>query len=259
MAPIKSTEFIHKSSYIQMPRSIWNSDLSLEAVCLYTYLLDLSKLSEKNGHRDEEGIYVFCTLETASQQLRCGEKKTIRVFKELLEKQLLVRKRRGNNLSNIYYVSPPLEEHTEAPHNDPIPGTTPDPVPSPSLSLVQQAEKVIGNCQNDNSLSMGGVKIDLSELSNRQLRNCQNDKMELSKRQSNNNNSNNNNTNNNDFNNAVAECERDIEFLRSLKQLPALMQRIRIDQRLRDSVRGEVDAHQLYRAVDKLREKVDTV
>ncbi len=264
MAPIKSTEFIHKSSYIQVPRSIWNSDLSLEAVCLYAYLLDLSKLSEKNGNCDDDGIYVFCTLDTASQQLRCGKKKAIRIFKELLEKQLLTRKRRGKNLANVYYVSPPPEEHRKPAESAPAPDTAPDttlapaPVFSPPLSLIQQAEKVIGKCQNDTSLSMGGIKIDLSELSNRHLRNYQNDNREVSKRHPNNNNYNNNKQNNNDFNNAVADCECDFEFLKSLQPLPRLFRRIQIDQRLRASMNEvEVDNSLLYQAVERLVEKID--
>ena len=111
MAPIQNTEFIHKTSYLQLPRSIWNSELSLEAVCLYTYLLDLSKLSEKNGNIDEKGIYVFCTLETAAEQLRCKRKKALSTFNELLGAGLISKIQRGKNKPNLYYINPPVEEN----------------------------------------------------------------------------------------------------------------------------------------------------
>ena len=147
MAPIQNTEFIHKTSYLQLPRSIWNSELSLEAVCLYTYLLDLSKLSEKNGNIDEKGIYVFCTLETAAEQLRCERKKALRAFKELIGEELLHKVYRGRNTSNLYYISAPPQEMVPVITEEPpaVPVTAPAPVPKPVLAEVPTTTVNLGD------------------------------------------------------------------------------------------------------------------
>ena len=106
---LQSTEFLREKPFIQLPKSINSMDMSSDAKLLYANLADLLKISELNNHRDERGLYVFCSLEYIQQVLGCGEGKATKTLKELEEKKLIAKKRMGQGKSNRYYMFAPPE------------------------------------------------------------------------------------------------------------------------------------------------------
>ena len=105
-----STEAIYQQSYLTIPRSVFcDESLSLEAMVLYGFLLDRTKLSERNRLQDEQGLFVFCTIEEACKVLRAGRCKVMQVFEELVEKKMLFRFRQGQRKANKYYIVLPSE------------------------------------------------------------------------------------------------------------------------------------------------------
>ena len=105
-----STEAIYQQSYLTIPRSVFcDESLSLEAMVLYGFLLDRTKLSERNHLQDEQGLFVFCTIEEACKVLRAGRCKVMQVFEELVEKKMLFRFRQGQRKANKYYIVLPSE------------------------------------------------------------------------------------------------------------------------------------------------------
>ena len=101
---IQPKEYLAERPFLQMPLEIWNSELSLHAKCLYMTLMNRGKLSEINGHQDEEGVYAFCTIEQAAKELSCKRDKAMKTFRELEEAGLIVRVKRGAMRSNYYYL-----------------------------------------------------------------------------------------------------------------------------------------------------------
>ena len=105
-----STDAIYQQSYLTIPRSVFcDESLSLEAMVLYGFLLDRTKLSERNRLQDEQGLFVFCTIEEACKVLRAGRCKVMQVFEELVEKKMLFRFRQGQRKANKYYIVLPSE------------------------------------------------------------------------------------------------------------------------------------------------------
>ncbi len=109
-----------REGFMMMPLRVWNSELSRDAACLYMFLLNRCCLSEKNGLRDERGVYVFCTHETAARELRCSRRTALKLFTELEESGFLSKYSRGLGKANQYYLSyagPPAkrEEKTSVP------------------------------------------------------------------------------------------------------------------------------------------------
>ena len=101
------------------------ADLSSDAKILYTILLSLTELSEKNGWRDTEGqVYVICTVKKTMELLRCASGKAVKVLRELDEESgagLIRRIRCGQgNPDRIYVRYPVTELYDEKPssHED---------------------------------------------------------------------------------------------------------------------------------------------
>ena len=70
--------------------------VSTDAKMLYGLLLDRMHLSAKNGWTDKRGrIYQFFTVKEAQEKLRFGHEKICRLFSELEQADLIVRKRQG--------------------------------------------------------------------------------------------------------------------------------------------------------------------
>lgn len=110
---LQSTEFLREKPFIQLPKSINSMDMSSDAKLLYANLADLLKISELNNHRDERGLYVFCSLEYIQQVLGCSQSKAVRILKELERNNLLRRRRMGQGKSNRYYLYVPVKTETE--------------------------------------------------------------------------------------------------------------------------------------------------
>lgn len=92
--------------FIKLPCAIFDSRLSPLAKLLYAYLLNLSTLSAKNGLSDERGVYVFCTLEQASEMLDCSRNTARKHFKQLDEQGLIKRQFRDGEAFRIYLPDP---------------------------------------------------------------------------------------------------------------------------------------------------------
>lgn len=99
--------------YLQMPRILLTNDyfkdLSIDAVILYTLLLDTYKLSTKNNWRDEEGkVYIKFSIGRICEFLRCKTNKAIKVLKELDDENglgLIHIKKQKQGLPNLIYVN----------------------------------------------------------------------------------------------------------------------------------------------------------
>ena len=72
---------------------------------LYGLLLDQMHLSAKNGWIDKRGrIYQFITVKEAQEKLGFGHEKICKLFSELEQTDLIVRKRQGQGKPNIIYL-----------------------------------------------------------------------------------------------------------------------------------------------------------
>ncbi len=94
-----------KDTFMQLPMSLWNSELSRDAVCLGTFLLNRCKLSELNDLRDEKGIYVFCTIDTAAKELRCSKATASKIFNELEKNGFITKASQGVGKATRYYLN----------------------------------------------------------------------------------------------------------------------------------------------------------
>lgn len=95
-----------EQGYIKVPKALLSEayhDISPAARLLYIRLLDLSTLSEKNGLTDENGRYVYCSVQQAQEILGCGHDKVGRVYRELEKAALIRRKKQGLGKADRIY------------------------------------------------------------------------------------------------------------------------------------------------------------
>ncbi len=92
-------------SFIKFPRALVDSEqfrhISIEARTLLAMILDRHYLSEINAERftDENGkIFNYYTVDEVCKKLSCCKTKCVRIFKELEEKNMIIRNRK-NRLS----------------------------------------------------------------------------------------------------------------------------------------------------------------
>ena len=72
---------------------------------LYRLLLARLHLSAKNGWTDKRGrVYQFFTVKEAQEKLRFGHEKICRLFSELEQADLILRKRQGQGKPSIIYL-----------------------------------------------------------------------------------------------------------------------------------------------------------
>lgn len=73
---------------------------------LYGLLLDRMHLSVKNGWTDERlgRVYQFFAVKEAQDKLRFGHEKICKLFSELEQVDLIVRKRQGQGKPSIIYL-----------------------------------------------------------------------------------------------------------------------------------------------------------
>ena len=72
---------------------------------LYGLLLDRMHLSAQNGWTDRRGrIYQFFNIKEAQEKLCFGHEKICRLFSELEQAVLIVRKRQGQGKPSILYL-----------------------------------------------------------------------------------------------------------------------------------------------------------
>lgn len=95
-----------EQGYIKVPKALLSEayhDISPAARLLYIRLLDLATLSEKNGLTDENGLYVYCSVQQAQEILGCGHDKVGRVYRELEKAALIRRKKQGLGKADRIY------------------------------------------------------------------------------------------------------------------------------------------------------------
>lgn len=103
---------IRMMSFIRIPKSLLEEPLfqviSVEAVLLYSLLLDRLEISLTNDWFDEHGhAYVIYTLKEIQKVMRCGHDKAIRMLRELDTEHgigLIERIRVGQGQPSIIYV-----------------------------------------------------------------------------------------------------------------------------------------------------------
>ena len=96
-------------SFYRVPKALFQYEyfngISTDAKLLYGLLLDRLDLSVKNRWADEEGhAYIFFKIEAVQEQLGCGNKKAVRLMKELEEAGLISKKKQFNQQPDIIYV-----------------------------------------------------------------------------------------------------------------------------------------------------------
>ena len=96
--------------FYQVPKELFTNNLykeklSLEAKITYSFLLDRLELSRENNWYNEKGeIYLIYTREELQNKLNLSEKTVIKVFRELLNSNLIFEKRQGLGKPNLIYV-----------------------------------------------------------------------------------------------------------------------------------------------------------
>lgn len=95
--------------FYKVPKALFTEEkykpVSTDAKMLYGLLLDRMHLSAKNGWTDKRGrIYQFFTVKEAQEKLRFGHEKICRLFSELEQADLILRKRQGQGKPNIIYL-----------------------------------------------------------------------------------------------------------------------------------------------------------
>lgn len=95
--------------FYKVPKALFTEEkynpVSTDAKMLYGLLLDRMHLSAKNGWTDKHGrIYQFFTVKEAQEKLRFGHEKICRLFSELEQADLIVRKRQGQGKPSIIYL-----------------------------------------------------------------------------------------------------------------------------------------------------------
>ena len=83
--------------FYKVPKALFTEEkynpVSTDAKMLYGLLLDRMHLSAKNGWTDKRGrIYQFFTVKEAQEKLRFGHEKICRLFSELEQADLILRK-----------------------------------------------------------------------------------------------------------------------------------------------------------------------
>ena len=99
-----------EDKFVKIPKAMLGKytkfpGLSLGAVYLYSLLRDRQELADRYNDPESDGRRpIYFTVEEAMKVMNCGNKKAIRVFRELEERQLIERKRQGMNRPNKIYV-----------------------------------------------------------------------------------------------------------------------------------------------------------
>ena len=133
--------------FYQIPKELFTNNLykeklSLEAKITYSFLLDRLELSRENNWYNEKGeIYLIYTREELQNKLNLSEKTVIKVFRELLNSNLIFEKRQGLGKTNLIYVGKIKYE---------------------SIPDIQEQEEV--QFQNSKICSSIGVKNSVKEL-----------------------------------------------------------------------------------------------
>ena len=143
--------------FYQVPKELFTNNLykeklSLEAKITYSFLLDRLELSRENNWYNEKGeIYLIYTREELQNKLNLSDKTVTKVFRELLNSNLIFEKRQGLGKPNLIYVGKIKYE---------------------SIPDIQEQEKI--QFQNRKIYDSIGVKSSVKELKKVQAINTDN-------------------------------------------------------------------------------------
>ena len=95
--------------FYRVPQALFTDEkfrkISCESKLLYGFLLDRCGLSRKSKWCDEDGkLYVFFKQEEACEKLNIGKNKAVKIFGELEQTGLIVRKKQGQGKPTKIYV-----------------------------------------------------------------------------------------------------------------------------------------------------------
>lgn len=133
--------------FYQVPKELFTNNLykeklSLEAKITYSFLLDRLELSRENNWYNEKGeIYLIYKREELQNKLNLSDKTVTKVFRELVNLNLIFEKRQGLGKPNLIYVGKIKYE---------------------SIQDIQEQEEV--QFQNSKICSSIGVKNSVKEL-----------------------------------------------------------------------------------------------
>lgn len=92
-------------NFVQIPVELLKRhDISANAKILYALMLDRSNLSKKNGWTDQQGIYIYYTIDEVQKTLDVSRSTAQRIIKELISTGLIIRMPQGQNKPYKIYV-----------------------------------------------------------------------------------------------------------------------------------------------------------
>lgn len=121
--------------------------ISNDAKIAYAILLDRLELSIKNNWFDDKGrIFFIYTIKELETILNCGNKKVIKIKKELTDVGLLDQKRQGLNKPNLMYLIKPIVTINDIYGNKKTTSKS-----SESMYDKEMSKRHIQKCRNDTS------------------------------------------------------------------------------------------------------------
>lgn len=136
-------------AFYQIPKILMTNnrykEMSDSAKILFGLMLSRMSLSRKNQWLDEEcRVYIIYSVEDAMADMNCGNKKVIKLMKELESFRLIFRKRQGQGKPSIIY---------------PLDFAKTDKTDEENAENTANSQK----CQNDTSRSVKGTSQEVSK------------------------------------------------------------------------------------------------
>lgn len=191
-------------SYIRIPKMFINGQfakLSLAAKFLYGLILDRLSLSVQNGWLDNENVpYAYYSIDSAAEDLGCKRDYVMKIFRELEENTLIIRKRQGNGKPSRVYITAfqkSLRPTSDAEQNTMRPTSEVEQMSiRPTLEPSNQSLWPTSDGeQNTMSPTSGGADVDENDPRSRCGRLCEVDETDCNKT----------NKNNTEYNNTLTE------------------------------------------------------
>ena len=92
-------------NFVQIPTELLRrNDISANAKILYALMLDRRNLSKKNGWTDQQGIYIYYTIDEVQKTLDVSKSTAQRLMRELTRVGLIVRTAQAKNKPYKIYV-----------------------------------------------------------------------------------------------------------------------------------------------------------